>query len=150
VDEVDNGVLRVNEFPAPDLQEVVFARGAGGCAICCLVPAFMEIFGEGFFGGSSMRCRIPSSSAMDKMVPKQNTNPGRRANLYWKVMAIELAWINDTPLPGAPAVSVWGPTAHPGLPLEVLLGRTVLLIVARWFVQDARETINNFLQVRAA
>jgi hypothetical protein len=32
----------------------------------------------------------------------------------------------------------------------VLLGRTVLLIVARWFVQDARETIDNFLQVRAA
>jgi hypothetical protein len=30
------------------------------------------------------------------------------------------------------------------------LGRTVLLIVARWFVQDARETIDNFLQVRAA
>jgi hypothetical protein len=32
----------------------------------------------------------------------------------------------------------------------VLLGRTVLLIVARWFVRDARETIDNFLQVRAA
>jgi hypothetical protein len=28
------------------------------------------------------------------------------------------------------SVSVWDPTAHPGLPLEVLLGRTVLLIVA--------------------
>jgi hypothetical protein len=27
VDEVDNGVLRVNEFPAPVLQEVVSARG---------------------------------------------------------------------------------------------------------------------------
>jgi hypothetical protein len=30
------------------------------------------------------------------------------------------------------------------------LGRTVLLIVARWFVLGARETIDNFLQVRAA
>jgi hypothetical protein len=39
---------------------------------------------------------------------------------------------------------------HPGLPLEVLLGTTVLLIVARWFVLGARETIDNFLQVRAA
>jgi hypothetical protein len=39
---------------------------------------------------------------------------------------------------------------HPGLPLEVLLGRTVLLAVARWFVLGARETIDNFLQVRAA
>jgi hypothetical protein len=32
---------------------------------------------------------------------------------------------------------VWDPTAHPGLPLEVLLGRTVLLTVARWFVLGA-------------
>jgi hypothetical protein len=98
VDEVDNGVLRVNELSAPDLQEVVLAWGAGGCAICCLVSAFSEIFGEGFFsGGSAMRCRIPSSSAIDEMVPKQNMDPGQRAILYWKVMAIELAWINDTP-----------------------------------------------------
>jgi hypothetical protein len=44
MDEVDNGVLRVNEFLVPDLQEVVFARGAGGCAICCLVLAFSKIF----------------------------------------------------------------------------------------------------------
>jgi hypothetical protein len=65
-------------------------------------------------------------------------------------MAIELAWISDTPLPGAPADGVWDPTAHPGLPLEVLLGRTVLPTVARWFVLGARETIDNFIQVRAA
>jgi hypothetical protein len=39
---------------------------------------------------------------------------------------------------------------HPGLPFEVLLGRTVSLIVAQWFVRDAQETIDNFLQVRAA
>jgi hypothetical protein len=30
------------------------------------------------------------------------------------------------------------------------LGRTMLLIVARWFMLGARETIDNFLQVRAA
>jgi hypothetical protein len=47
-------------------------------------------------------------------------------------------------------VSVWDPTAHLGLPLEVLLGRTVLPTVARWFVLGARETIDNFIQVRAA
>ena len=71
VDEVDNRVLRVNEFSAPGLQEVVFARGAGGCAICCLVPAFSEIFEGGFFSdGSAIRCRIPSSSATNEMVPK--------------------------------------------------------------------------------
>jgi hypothetical protein len=98
MDEVDNGVLRVNEFSAPDLQEVVFARGTGGCAICCLVLAFSEIFEEGFFsGGSAIRCRIPSSSATNEMVSKQNMDPGRRAILCWKMMAIELAWISDTP-----------------------------------------------------
>jgi hypothetical protein len=30
-------------------------------------------------------------------------------------------------------------TAHPGLPLEVLLGRTVLPTVARWFVLGVRD-----------
>jgi hypothetical protein len=39
---------------------------------------------------------------------------------------------------------------HPGLPLEVLLGRTVLLTINQWFVRDARETVGDFLQVRAA
>jgi hypothetical protein len=39
---------------------------------------------------------------------------------------------------------------HSGLPLEVLLGRTVLLIIAEWFVRGARETVDSFLQVRAA
>jgi hypothetical protein len=82
VDEVDNGVLQVNEFSAPGLQVVVFARSGGGCAISCFAPAFPEIIEEGFlFGRSVMRCRVPSSSAMDEMVPKQNTVPGRRAIL---------------------------------------------------------------------
>jgi hypothetical protein len=45
---------------------------------------------------------------------------------------------------------VWSLTAHPGLPLAVLLGRTVLLTVTQWFVRDARETTGDFLQVRAA
>jgi hypothetical protein len=116
MDEVDNGVLRVNEFSAPDLLEIVFARGAGGCAIYCLVPAFSEIFGEGFFsGGSAMRCRIPSSSATDEMVLKQNTDPGQRAILYWKVMAIELAWINDTPPTWRASCWCLGPDRTPGV-----------------------------------
>jgi hypothetical protein len=74
------------------LQEVVFARSAGSCAFPCLAPAFPEIVEEGFFsGGSAMRCRVPSSSAMDVMVPKQNMDPRRKTILCWKVMAIELA-----------------------------------------------------------
>jgi hypothetical protein len=55
MDEVDNGVLRVNELSAPSLQEVVFVRSAGGCAISCFVQAFLEIFKEGFFSGGSAR-----------------------------------------------------------------------------------------------
>jgi hypothetical protein len=48
VDEVDNGVLWVNKFSAPGLQEAVFARSAEGCTISCFVPAFPEISEEGF------------------------------------------------------------------------------------------------------
>jgi hypothetical protein len=53
VDEVDNGVLRVNKFSAPGLREVVFARSVGGCAISCFVLAFPEIIEEGFLSGGS-------------------------------------------------------------------------------------------------
>jgi hypothetical protein len=28
-----------------------------------------------------MRCRVPSSSAMDEIIPKQNTDPGQRVIL---------------------------------------------------------------------
>jgi hypothetical protein len=47
-------------------------------------------------------------------------------------------------------VGVRSPTSHPGLPLAVLLGRTVLLTVTQWFVQDARGMTDDFLQVQAA
>jgi hypothetical protein len=51
-----------------------------------------EVVGGDFFlGGSAMRCRVPSSSATDEIVPKRNTDPGRRVILRWKVTAIELA-----------------------------------------------------------
>jgi hypothetical protein len=49
------------------------------------------------------------------------------------------------------SVGVLGPTAHPRLPLVVLFwSRTVLPTVARWFTLDAQETVDNFVQVRAA
>jgi hypothetical protein len=48
-------------------------------------------------------------------------------------------------------LSVFGVRPHTqGYPLEVLLGRTVLLTVTQRFVRDARETTGNFLQVWAA
>jgi hypothetical protein len=119
VGEVDSGVFRVSEPSAPAFPETIFFRRAGGC----VSPAFSGFVGGDFFpGGSAIRCRIPSSSTIDEIVPKQNTDPGRMVILLLKVTAIELAWIVDTPLPGAPAVGVLGPTAHPGLPLKVFLG----------------------------
>jgi hypothetical protein len=97
VGEVDSGVLRAEGPSAPILLEVIFFRSAGGCAFSCLAPIFPEIPEEGFFsGGSTRRCRVPSSSATDEIVPKQNMDPGRRMILCWKVTAIELAWVDDT------------------------------------------------------
>jgi hypothetical protein len=151
VDEVDNGVLQVNEFSAPGLQEEVFARSAGGCTISCFVPTFPGIIEEGFLSGvSTMRCRVPSSSATDEMVPKQNTDPGRRVILCWKVTAIELACISDTPPTWRASSRCFGSDRIPGVaPRGAFWSRTVLPTVARWFVLDARETVDNFIQVRA-
>jgi hypothetical protein len=98
VGEVVSGVLRVVGSSAPGWWEVVFAQSAGSCAISGFAPTFLESVGEGFFsGGSAMRCRVPSSSATNEIVPKQSTDLGRRMILCWKVVAIELAWISDTP-----------------------------------------------------
>jgi hypothetical protein len=100
----------------------VFVRGAGGCAFSCFTPVFPEFVEEGSLtGGSAMRCRVPSSSATDEMVPKQNVDPGRRTILRWKVMASELAWISDTPPTWRASCRCFG-SEHPGLPLEVLFG----------------------------
>jgi hypothetical protein len=92
VEEVDNGVLRVSGPSAPGLPKAIFFRSAGGCAFSFFTPIFSERVGvDFFFGGSAMRCRVPSSSAMDEIVPKQYTDPGQRVILRWKVTAIELA-----------------------------------------------------------
>jgi hypothetical protein len=134
--EVDNGVLRMDGPSAPSLLKVVFARSAGGCAFPCFAPIFPEIFEEDFLsGGSAMRCRVPSSSATDEMVPKQNTDPGRRTILWWKVMAIELAWISDTPPTWHASCRCFGSDRAPGVaPQGAFWNRTVLPTVARRFV----------------
>jgi hypothetical protein len=98
VEEVDSGVLRVDGSSAPGLQDGVFVQGARGCTFSCSTLAFPKFVEEGsLFSGSAMRCRVPSSFATDEMVPKQNVDPRWRTILCWKVMAIELAWISDTP-----------------------------------------------------
>jgi hypothetical protein len=122
------------------------------CAFSCSAPAFLEIVEEGFFSsGSVIRCRVPSSSATDEMVPKQNTDPGQRMILCWKGMAIKLAWISDTPPTWRASCRCFGSDRAPRVaPRGAFWSRTVLPTVARWFVLDARETADNLVQVRAA
>jgi hypothetical protein len=152
VGEVDSRVLRVDGPSAPGLLKVIFSRSAGGCAFPCFAPIFSEIFKDDFlFGGSAMRCRVPSSSATDEIVPKQNTDRGRRMILCWKVMAIEPAWIDDTPPTWRASCRCFGSDrAHGVAPQGAFWSRTVLLTVARWFVLNARETVDICVQVRAA
>jgi hypothetical protein len=152
IGEVDSGVLRVDGPPAPSLLKVIFSRSAGGCAFPCFASIFSEIFEDDFLsGGSAMRCRVPSSSATDEIVPKQKTDPGRRMTLCWKVTAIELAWIDDTPRTWRASCRCFGSDRAPGVaPQGAFWSRTVLSTVARWFALDARETVDSCVQVQAA
>jgi hypothetical protein len=115
-------------------------RRAGGCA----PPAFSGfVGGDFFFGGSAIRCRVPSSSAMDEIVPKQNTDPGRMVILLLKVTAIELAWIVDTPPTWRASCRCFGSDRTPGVaPQGVFRSRTVSTTVAKWFVPITRETVD--------
>jgi hypothetical protein len=138
--EVDSGVFQVSEPSAPDFPETIFFRRAVGCASL----AFSGFVGGNFFsGGSAIRCRIPSSSATDEIVPKQNTDPGRMAILLLKVTAIELAWIVDTPPTWRASCRCFGSDRTPGVaPRGVSRSRTVSTTVAKWFVLIARGTMD--------
>jgi hypothetical protein len=142
---VDNGVLRANGPSTPSLLKVIFPRSTGGCTFPCFASIFSEIFGEDFlFGVSVMRCRVPSSSATNEIVPKQNVDPGRRMILCWKVTAIELAWIDDTPPTWRASCRCFGSDRAPGVaPRGAFWSRTVLSTVARWFVLNAREIVDS-------
>jgi hypothetical protein len=145
IGEVDNGVLRVSGLSAPGLPRAIFFRSAGGRAFSFLTLIFSERVGvDFFFGGSAMWCRVPSSSAMDEIVPKQNMDPGRRVILRWKVTTIELAWIGDTPPTWRANCRCFGSDHTPGVaPQGVFRSRTVSPTVAKWFVPDARGTMDN-------
>jgi hypothetical protein len=152
VGEVDNGVLRAEGPSTPSLLKVIFFRRTGGCTFSCFAPIFSEIFKENFLSGrSAMRCRVPSSSATDEIVPKQNMDPGRRMILCWKVTAIELAWIDDTPPTWRASCRCFGSDRAPGVtPQGAFRSRTMLPTVARWFVLGAREIVDNDVHVLAA
>jgi hypothetical protein len=66
-------------------------------------------------------------------------------------MAIELAWISDTPPTWRASCRGFGSDRAPRVaPRGAFWSRTVLPIVAQWLVPDARETVDNLVQVRAA
>jgi hypothetical protein len=152
VGELDSGVLRVDEPSAPSLLKVILSRSAGGCTFPCFAPILSEIFEDDFLSdGFAMRCRVPSSSATDEIVPKQNTDPGWRMILCWKVTAIDLAWIDDTPPTWCASCRCFGSDRAPRVaPQGAFWCRMVLSTVARWFVLVARETVDNCVHVRAA
>jgi hypothetical protein len=85
---------------------------------------------------------------MDEMVPKQNIVPGQKAIWHLEVMAIELAWINDTTPTWRASYRCLEFDRTPRAILAVLLGRTVLMIVTQWFVLDARERETIFCRFR--
>jgi hypothetical protein len=149
---VDSGVLRAEGPSAPILLGVIFFRSARGCIFSCLAPIFSEVSEEGFlFGGSARRCKVPSSSATDEIVPKQNMDPGQRMILCWKVTSIELAWIDDTRPTWRAGCRCFGSDHAPGVaPQGAFWSRTVLSTVARWFVLNTREIVDSCVQVRAA
>jgi hypothetical protein len=71
--------------------------------------------------------------------------------LCWKVTAIELAWIDDTPPTWRASCRCFGSDCAPGVaPQGAFWSRTVLSTVARWFVLNAREIVDSCVQVRAA
>jgi hypothetical protein len=119
-------------------------RSFSGELKVALLRHFSEfVEGDFFSGGSAMRCRVPSLSAMDEIVPKQNTDPGRRVILLWKVTAIELAWIVDTPPTWRASCRCFGSDRTPGVaPQGVFRSRTVSTTVAKWFVPIARGTVD--------
>jgi hypothetical protein len=86
-----------------------------------------------FLGGVSMWCKVPSTSGMHEMVPKQKIAPGLKVILLLKLMAMELALIDDTPPIWHASCGCFVSDRTPGGTLVVLLGRTVSWIITRWF-----------------
>jgi hypothetical protein len=71
--------------------------------------------------------------------------------LCWKVMAIELACIDDTPPTWRASCRCFGFDHAPGVaPQGAFWSRMVLSTVARWFVLNAQEAVDSCVQVRAA
>jgi hypothetical protein len=151
VGEVDNGVFQAGEalvdWPSilrgllsSDLRGAMPCRAMSGGMARGFTLASHGTSEEGFFwGGVAMRCRVPSMSATHGMVLKQKIAPGLKVILLLKMMAMELALIDDKPPTLRASCRCLVLDHTPGGTLVVLLGRTVSWIVTRWFVPGARE-----------
>jgi hypothetical protein len=137
VGEVDNKVIRVGEAPAdwpsilwgllsPDLHRATPSRAVSGGMARGFPSASRGIPEEGFFlGRAVMRCRVPSMSAMHEMVPKQKIAPWLKVILFLKMIAMELALIDDTPPTWRASCQCLVSNRTPEGTLVVLLGTTV-------------------------
>jgi hypothetical protein len=76
---------------------------------------------------------------MHEMVLKRIIAPWLRVILFLRVTTIELTLINDTPPTWRASCRYLVSDRTPRATLMVILGRTVSLIVAQWFVPGARE-----------
>jgi hypothetical protein len=85
-------------------------------------------------GGVVMRCRVPSTSATQEMVPKQKTAPGLKVIMLLKTMAMVSALIDDASPTWHASYRCFVSDHTPKVTLVVLLGRTTSQIVTRWLV----------------
>jgi hypothetical protein len=76
------------------------------------------------------------------MVPKQKIAPRLKVILLLKMMAMELALIDDTPPTWRASCRCLVSDRTPEGTLVVLLGRTVSWIVTRWFAPGTKERVN--------
>jgi hypothetical protein len=109
-------------------------RAVSGGMVCGFTLVPFGVPEEDFFlGGVAMRCRVPSTSATQEMVLKQKIAHVLKVILLLKMMAMELALIDDTPPTWRASCRCFVSDRTSRGTLVVLLGRTVSRIVARWF-----------------
>jgi hypothetical protein len=104
VGEVDNGVRQVGEAMVDRPSTLSGILSLASCEIMLhrticgdfvgtvrsfAAPSFGDPEGDFLSGEVAMRCRVPSTSAMQEMVPKQKTAPRLKVIMLLKIMAME-------------------------------------------------------------
>jgi hypothetical protein len=118
---------------SPDLCGTMPCRAVGGMVHGFTLVPFGVPEEDFFLGGVAMRCRVSSTSATQEIVLKKKIAPMLKVILLLKMMAMELALIDDTPPTWRASCRCFVSDRTPRGTLVVLLGRMVSRIVARWF-----------------